>query len=123
MVWGLKSPVPTFREWRKLLANGKGVHREVGFEGSRRQNSDPRNTNCIKGCDIGVSLRDKTKPIAIKRYRSKCGGCGVEAVTLTRGGLQTCPSGTTNSVKDSDGSAEVSRGHSRTAGQSEGPNI
>ena len=95
----------------------------MGSEGSRRQNSDPRNTNCIKGCDIGVSLRDKTKPIAIKRYPSKCGGCGVEAVTLTRGGLLACPFGTMNLVRDSDGSAEVSRGHIRIAGQSEGLNI
>ena len=30
------------------LAQGKGVHREVESEGSRRQNSDPRNTNNIR---------------------------------------------------------------------------
>ncbi len=27
------------------LAEGKGVHREVESEGSRRQNPEPRNTN------------------------------------------------------------------------------
>lgn len=31
------------------LANGKGVHREVESEGSRRQSSGPRNTNIIEG--------------------------------------------------------------------------
>ena len=30
------------------LAKGKGVHREVESEGSRRQSSDPRNTNIIR---------------------------------------------------------------------------
>jgi len=30
------------------LAQGKGVHREVESEGSRRQSSDPRNTNLIR---------------------------------------------------------------------------
>jgi hypothetical protein len=46
----------------------------------------------------------------------------VEAVTLTRGGLQMCPVRTMDPVRGSEGSAEVSRGHSRTADQSEGPN-
>ena len=30
------------------LAQGKGVHREVESEGSRRQSSGPRNTNSIR---------------------------------------------------------------------------
>lgn len=30
------------------LAQGKGDHREVESEGSRRQSSDPRNTNSIR---------------------------------------------------------------------------
>jgi hypothetical protein len=76
-----------------------------------------------KGCAIGANLRDKIKPIAIKRYRSKCDGCGGEALTLTRGDLPICPGGTTNPVRDLEGSAEVSRGHSRAAGQSEGPKM
>ena len=42
-----------------MLAEGKVVHREVGSEGSRRQNADLRNTNRISGCIIRASLRDK----------------------------------------------------------------
>jgi hypothetical protein len=81
------------------------------------------NKNRIGGWGTGVSLRDQTKPIAINRCFSKCGGCGAEAIILTRGGLQDCPEGTMDSVRDSEGSAEVSRGRIRTAGQSEGPNM
>jgi hypothetical protein len=81
------------------------------------------NKNRIGGWGTGVSSRDRTKPKAINRYFGKCGGCGAEAVILTRGGLQGCPERTMDSVRDSDGPAEVSRGRSRTAGQSEGPNI
>lgn len=33
---------------RQLLVEGKGVHREMESEGSRRQNSAPRNTNRIR---------------------------------------------------------------------------
>jgi hypothetical protein len=33
---------------RQPLAEGKGVHREVESEGSLKQNSAPRNTNCIR---------------------------------------------------------------------------
>ena len=33
---------------RQPLAEDKGVHREVESEGSRRQNSAPRNTNHIR---------------------------------------------------------------------------
>ena len=81
------------------------------------------NKNRIGGCGTGVSSRDRTKPKAINRYSGKCGGCGAEAAILTRGDLQDCPEGTMDSGRDPDGSAEVSRGHSRTAGQSEGPNM
>ena len=81
------------------------------------------NKNRIGGWSTGVSSRDRTKPAAINRYSGKCGGCGAEAVTLTRGGLQSCPIRAMDSARNSDGSAEVSRGHSRTADQSEGPNI
>jgi len=95
----------------------------VGSEGSRRQSSDSMNKNRIRGWGTGVSSRDRTKPAAINRYFGKCGGCGAEAVILTRGGLQDCPEGTMDSVRSPEGSAEVSRGHIRTAGQSEGPNM
>ena len=33
---------------RQPLAEGKGVHREMESEGSRKQNSAPRNTNRIR---------------------------------------------------------------------------
>ena len=33
---------------RQPLVEGKGVHREVESEGSRRQNPAPRNTNSIR---------------------------------------------------------------------------
>ena len=95
----------------------------MGSEGSPRQSSDPRNTNRIRGRGTRVSPRDRAKPVAIKGFPSKCGGCGVEAVTLTRGGLQICPVRTMDFSRNSEGSAEVSRGHSRTADQSEGPNM
>lgn len=81
------------------------------------------NKNRIRGWGTGVSLRNKTKPKAINRYSGKCGEGGAEAAILTRGGLQDRPEGTMDSVRDSEGSAEVSRGRSRTAGQSEGPNM
>jgi hypothetical protein len=56
----------------KLLADGKGVHREGGgrgAEGSRRQSPDPRNTNRIPGYIFRTSLREKAKLIAIKMIK------------------------------------------------------
>ena len=81
------------------------------------------NKNRIGGWGTGVSSRDRTKPAAINRYSGKCGGCGAEAVILTRGGLQGCSERTMDSARDSDGSVEVSKGRSRAADQSEGPNM
>ena len=52
----------------------------------------------------------------------KCGGDGAKVDALTRGDLPSCPNGTTASVRKPEGAAEVSRGHSRTADRSEGPN-
>ena len=69
-----------------------------------------------------VSSRDRTKPVAMTLFSGKCGGCGAEADVLTRGDLPSCPLRTTALVRGSEGTAEVSRGHSRTAGRSEGPN-
>jgi len=91
------------------------IHREVEPERSRRQNSDPRNTNRIAGCNTGASLRDKAKPVAIKRWGSKCGGCGVKAAILTRGDLEVCRL-TRSPVRASEGLPEVSRGHTSPAG-------
>ncbi len=107
--------VPYRSRWRKLLAKGKGViHREVEPERSRRQNSDPRNTNRISGWIRRASLRDKAKPVAIKERSSKCGGCGGKAAILTRGGLGICRE-TKGSARDSERFPEVSRGHSSPA--------
>jgi len=39
------------------LAQGKGVHREVESEGSRRQSSDPRKTNNIRRKALGKTAR------------------------------------------------------------------
>ena len=63
------------------------------------------------------------KSEAIKLFPSKCAGCGVETVTLTWGGLQISPIRAMDFIRDSDGSAEISRGHGKAAGQSEGSNI
>lgn len=70
-----------------------------------------------------MSSLDRMKPVAIKRYFSRCGGCGVEAVALTRGDLSVSPKRTTDTARDPEGPAGVSRGRSRTADRSEGPNI
>jgi len=49
------------------LAKGKGVHREVESEGSRRQSSDPRNTNSIRREILGKTA---TQVEAQKLHRS-----------------------------------------------------
>jgi hypothetical protein len=41
--------VPNAPRQKEALAKGKGVHREVESEGSRRQNPDLTNRNFIKG--------------------------------------------------------------------------
>jgi hypothetical protein len=50
------------------LAKGKGVHREVEFEGSWRQNSDLRNTNIMNRC---MSIGQFEINIDIKRDEEK----------------------------------------------------
>jgi len=69
-----------------------------------------------------MSSRDWTKSVAMTTLSGKCGGCGVKVDGLTRGDLSSRPKGTTGSVRRPEGAAEVSKGHSRTAGRSEGPN-
>jgi hypothetical protein len=58
----------------------------------------------------------------MKTLFGKCGGCGAKVGALTRGDLPPRPKGTTASERKPEGTAEVSRGHSRTADRSEGPN-
>ncbi len=69
-----------------------------------------------------MSPRDGTKSVAMMTLFGKCGGCGAKVDALTRGDLPSCPNGTTASARKPEGSAEVSRGHSRTADRSERPN-
>ena len=70
-----------------------------------------------------MSSRDRTKSVAMTTLFGKCGGGGAKADVLTRGDLPSCPNRTTASVRRPEGAVEVSRGHSRTAGRSEGPNV
>ena len=46
----------------KVTAKGKGVHREVESEGSRRQTVGPMNKNLVEGWKAGVMLLKKQKP-------------------------------------------------------------
>jgi RNA-directed DNA polymerase len=69
-----------------------------------------------------MSSRDWTKSVAMTTLFGKCGGCGAKVDVLTRGDLPSRPNGTTASARKPEGAAEVSRGHSRTADRSEGPN-
>lgn len=46
----------------KVTAEGKGVHREMESEGSRKQKIGPMNKNLVKGCPTGAMLPKKHKP-------------------------------------------------------------
>ena len=46
----------------KVTVKGKGVHREVESEGSRRQTVGPMNKNLVEGWKAGVMLLEKQKP-------------------------------------------------------------
>src|SRR5438876_2367626 len=75
--------------------------REAGWEGSWRQNRDPRNTWRIGGLAGGVlrveggavraSLRRTAKPDAIKGPSRRRGGCARKVAGLIRGGLRGRP--------------------------------
>ncbi|MBK6996075.1 MAG: hypothetical protein IPH31_14540 [Lewinellaceae bacterium] len=58
----------------RVLAQGKGVHREVESEGSRRQNPGPTNRNHIQGHFARVSLQNKTKPYRCPERKVVNGG-------------------------------------------------
>ena len=81
------------------LAKGKGVHREVKSEGSRRQNLAPRNTNRIRQVQLdepatyGEVLYDQELQVYMRRRHER------KVSVLTRGALPAIEA------------AEVSRGH------------
>ena len=52
-----------------MLAEDKGVHREVESEGSRRQNSAPRNTNHIRH----IRWDEATKQVKVQRLHRPAG--------------------------------------------------
>ncbi len=51
----------------RTTSQGQGRHREVGSEGSRRQNREPTNRNVIGGLASGASQHKMTKPIGSGR--------------------------------------------------------
>jgi len=69
---GVKVPCGAW-QWQPL-AEGKGVHREVGSEGSRRQSPGPTNRNLMSGGRIRASLQYKSKPETAKGCVRKWGG-------------------------------------------------
>jgi hypothetical protein len=72
-LWGLMAP--TTSQWQLR-------RREAGWEGSRRQSRDPRNTwrggdrtLRVEGGAVGASLQAKAKPDAIEGPSRRRGGC------------------------------------------------
>ena len=58
----LRVKVPNPPGSGKDIVEGKGVHREVESEGSRRQTVGPMNKNLVEGWKAGVMLPMKRKP-------------------------------------------------------------
>ena len=90
-LWRLMAP--TTSQWQLR-------RREAGWEGSRRQTRDPRNTWCVgdvvagvlrvEGGAVRASLPRETKPDAIKGPQRRRGGCARKVAGLIRGGLSGC---------------------------------
>ncbi len=96
----------------------KGVHREVGSEGSWGQNSDSTNRNRIQGRRSGVTRQWTGRPNSHPdTCVGKSGGDRGKDVRLTLGGLWGCPNGigTTAPATVGEGPGEVSRGHSNSS--------
>lgn len=69
------------------LAKGKGVHREVESEGSRRQNSSPRNTNSIRHI-LWDEFATQNEILKLHRHRGvNTAGIWNESYRLTTGDL------------------------------------
>jgi hypothetical protein len=72
----------------KHIAKGKGVHREVESEGSRRQSSDPRNTNSIRRSKWGkTAIQVKAQKLHGHESVNVAGTHGMKVNRLTVGGL------------------------------------
>lgn len=78
------------------LVKGKGVHREVGSEGSQRQSSDPANRNRIEGRHGGVDCEQSwpwtgTPDSHPDTRVGKSGGSRMKETQLILGDLRVCP--------------------------------
>ena len=69
-------------EMAPITGQGQLRRREAGWEGRRRRNRDPRNTNRIRGGAARASRPNTAKPVAIKRPSGRCGGCAGKASAL-----------------------------------------
>jgi len=86
----------------------------VGPERSVEQSRGLMDKNRIRGLPGRTSEELIAKSTTIKGRGGKSGRRAVKAVDLTSGGLRCCPGdGTERAARQSQRSAEVSRGHSR----------
>lgn len=84
---GCKSPVDQMTE---TTSRSQLRRREVGWEGRRRRNRDPRNTNRIEGEAARARRQSTSKPVVIKGPSRRCGGCARKVAALIRGDLSEC---------------------------------
>lgn len=80
-LWRLMTPTTSRSQLRR---------REAGWEGRRRRNRDPRDTNRIRGGAARASRQAAAKPYVIKGPQRKCGGCARKVAGLIRGDLRGC---------------------------------
>jgi hypothetical protein len=81
---------PLWRLMTPTTSRGQLRRREAGWEGSRRRNRDPRDTNRIRGGAARASQHDMAKPDVIKGPSRKCGGCARKVAGLIPGALHGC---------------------------------
>ena len=80
-LWRLMAPTTSRSQLRRC---------EAGWEGRRRRNRDPRDTNRIRGGAARASQHDMAKPDVIKGPSRKCGGCARKVAGLIPGDLLGC---------------------------------
>ncbi len=78
-------------EMAPTTSQGQLLRREAGWEGSRRRNRDPRDTNRIRGGAARASRQVTAKPAAIKGPSRICGGCAGKVPWLIPRGLRGRP--------------------------------